>query len=256
MPARPRDPLLRGTKRKGESKEMNFPRTEKYDKEFLKKNMMGPNSIMILEELLGEVPLKPEMRVLDLGCGNGLTSIFLAKEYGVQVFALDLWISATDNYRRFQEAGVGESVIPIHADARKMPFADGYFDAVVSVDAYHYVGNNDTFFPEKVRPLLKNDGVAAVSFPGMKYEVKDNVPEEMKPFWPEEALEMWHSIEWWKPKFEDRLEHLKMWEMRCFDQAWNDWLETDNPYAVGDRAMIRTDNGRYMNLIGITGRVE
>ena len=106
---------------------MNFPRTEKYDKEFLKKNMMGPNSIMILEELLKEVPLKPEMRVLDLGCGNGLTSIFLAKEYGVQVFALDLWISATDNYGRFQEAGVGESVIPIHADARKMPFADGYF---------------------------------------------------------------------------------------------------------------------------------
>ena len=27
----------------------------------------------------------------------------------------------------------------------------------------------------------------------------------------------------------------------------------DNPYAVGDREMIRTDNGRYMNIIGITG---
>ena len=30
-----------------------------------------------------------------------------------------------------------------------MPFAEEFFDAVVSVDAYHYVGNNDTFFPEK-----------------------------------------------------------------------------------------------------------
>lgn len=128
---------------------MDFPRTEKYDKNFLKKNMMGPNSIMILEELLKDVPLKPEMRVLDLGCGNGLTSIFLAKEYGVQVFALDLWISATDNYRRFQETGVGQSVIPIHADAHDMPFADGFFDAVISVDAYHYVGNNDTFSRKK-----------------------------------------------------------------------------------------------------------
>ena len=132
---------------------MDFFRTEKYDKDFLKPNMMGPNSMMILEELLEKVPLKPGMRVLDLGCGNGLTSVFLAKEYGVQVFALDLWISATDNYRRFREAGVEQAVIPIHADALDMPFADEFFDAVISVDAYHYVGNNDTFFPWKCGTL-------------------------------------------------------------------------------------------------------
>lgn len=64
---------------------------------------------------------------------------------------------------------------------------------------------------------------------------------------------MWHSINWWRPKFENELNHLNMWEMGCFEQAWNDWLNTDNPYAVGDREMIRTDNGRYMNIIGITG---
>ena len=235
---------------------MDFPRTGKYDKDFLKKNMMGPNSMMILEELLEKAPLKPEMKVLDLGCGNGLTSIFLAKEYGVQVFALDLWISATDNFKRFQEAGVENMVIPIHADAHDMPFAEGFFDAVISVDAYHYVGNNNTFFPEKVRPLLKKNGIAAIAFPGMKYEVKENVPDEMKPYWEAEALEMWHSIGWWRTKFENELNHLNMWEMRCFEQAWNDWLNTDNPYAVEDRKMIYTDNGRYMNLIGITGYLE
>ena len=118
-----------------------FIRTKKYDKDFLNVNMMGPNSIMLLEELLADIPLNHRMRVLDLGCGNGLTSIFLAKEYGVQVFALDLWVSATDNYRRFQEAGVDHMVIPIHGDALNMPFANEFFDAVVSVDAYHYVGN-------------------------------------------------------------------------------------------------------------------
>ena len=36
------------------------------------------------------------MKVLDLGCGKGLTSLFLAKEANVNVFATDLWISATE----------------------------------------------------------------------------------------------------------------------------------------------------------------
>ena len=238
----------------GKADNMNFYKTEKYDKNFLKENMMGPNSMMILEELLNEVPLKSGMRVLDLGCGNGLTSVFLAKEYGVQVFALDLWISATDNYRRFLKNGVDDLIIPIHADAQDMPFAEEFFDAVVSVDAYHYVGNNDTFFPEKVRPLLKKDGIAAIAVPGMKYEVHENIPEEMKPYWEEEALAMWHSIEWWRPKFEKGLDNLRIWEMSCFSQAWKDWLGTDNPYAAEDREMLRADGGRYMNLIGIIGK--
>lgn len=32
-----------------------------------------------------------------------------------------------------------------------------------------------------------------------------------------------------------------------------DWLKTDNKYAIGDRVMIKTDNGKYMNLISIIG---
>ena len=227
---------------------------KQYSKKFVEKNMMGPNSLRILEELLEKVTLKSDMRVLDLGCGRGLTSIFLAKEYGVQVFAVDLWISATDNYQRFMEMGVGDLVIPIHADANELPFADEYFDAIVSVDAYHYVGNNDVFFAEKMRPLLKKDAIVALSFPGMSYEIKENIPEEMKKYWSDEALEMWHSIPWWQPKFAGELNEFRIWEMECFDKAWEDWFLTDNPYAAEDKAMLKADGGKYMNLIGLTGR--
>ena len=69
---------------------MNLHKINNYDKSFVQKNMMGPNSMMLLEELTEKLSLKPGMRVLDLGCGKGLTSIFLAKEFGLQVFALDL----------------------------------------------------------------------------------------------------------------------------------------------------------------------
>ena len=230
--------------------------TEKYSEDFLRKNMMGPNSMLILEELLEDVKLKKEMKILDLGCGMGLTSIFLAKEHEVTVYAVDLWISATDNYNRFKEMGVEKYTIPIRAEAHELPFADEYFDAIISVDSYHYFGNNDEYFEKNLRRFLKKDGFIAFAFPGMKYEVHDSIPDEMKNLWEPEALEMWHSIPWWKSKLEKSLSNMKIEEMKCFDKAWDDWLKTDNPYAIEDIEMIKTDAGRYMNIISVVGNLK
>jgi len=231
-------------------------RIKKYNKDFIDENMMGPNSILILEELLENVILKKGMRVLDLGCGRGLTSVFLAKEYEVTVYAVDLWISATDNYKRFKEMNVEGYTVPIHADAHELPFADEYFDAIISVDSYHYFGNNDEYFDKHLRRLLKPTGFIAFAFPGMKYEVHDNIPKEMESLWAPDALSTWHSIPWWKSKLEKSLDSLIIKEMDCFDKAWDDWLKTDNPHAIGDIEMIETDSGRYMNIISVTANVK
>lgn len=224
--------------------------------EFLHENMMGPNAWLIAEELTANLPLRKGMKVLDLGCGRGLTSVFLAEKFGVEVFALDLWTSATENYNRFQQAGVSHLTIPLQLDALQLPFTEDFFDAVISIDSYHYFGNNDTYFTRVLRSVLKKDAIVAIAFPGMKYELHQNIPEEMKTLWDDEALEMWHSIEWWKPKFEPYLKDFQIGEMECFDQAWQDWLSCDNPYAVEDRVMIATDNGRYMNLIKLSGMIK
>lgn len=235
---------------------MKYIKSAKYDKALVKENMMGPNSMKILEELMQDVPLKSGMRVLDLGCGNGLTSIFLANEYNVQVFAVDLWISATDNYLRFKKMGLDREIIPIHADATALPFPDQYFDAVISVGAYHYFGNNVTFFDAYLSRFLKQDAFVAIAVPGMQYDVHGQIPPHMKPYWPEEALAMWQTLDWWKQTFAKsysfKLSQIK--EMQCFDEAWKDWLETENEYAIEDRAMMQADNGRYMNLISIIGK--
>ena len=73
-------------------------------------------------------------RTLDLGCGYALTSLFIANETDAEhVYAFDLWVPATENYRRIQDNGLADKIIPIHGDAMDMPFAEEYFDAIVSV---------------------------------------------------------------------------------------------------------------------------
>ena len=64
-----------------------------FDRDFLRATMMGPNCVRFAEELTANIPLSPHMRVLDLGCGMGLSSIYLARTFGVRVFAADLWIN-------------------------------------------------------------------------------------------------------------------------------------------------------------------
>ncbi len=82
---------------------------KQYETIDLKPLMMGPNTLRMVKELTAKLNLRPGMRIMDLGCGQGITSLFLAEEYGVKVCAVDLWIPATENYRRFLQSGIGTS---------------------------------------------------------------------------------------------------------------------------------------------------
>src|SRR5881296_3221360 len=78
-------------------------------------------------------------------CGRAASSIFLHREFGVEVWGADLWFSASENLQRIRDAGVKDGVFPIHADARALPFATEFFDAVVSIDSYIYYGTDDLY---------------------------------------------------------------------------------------------------------------
>ncbi|WP_226990652.1 SAM-dependent methyltransferase [Methanosarcina acetivorans] len=154
-------------------------KSSQYDTAFVKENMMGPNSMKIIEEVAESLTLEKEMRVLDLGCGKGLTSIFLAKEYDATVFATDLWISATENYERIKSMGIEDKIIPIHAEAHDLLFAEEFFDVTISIDAYHYFGVEEDYLTKHLAPLVKRGRKIAVAVPGLKKEFENGVPEEL-----------------------------------------------------------------------------
>jgi len=178
-----------------------YPKTEKYDAAWIEKNWMGPNPLCLAEDLCGHLDLKPGMKVLDLGCGKGLTSIFLAKEYGVTVFATDLWISASDNMRRFEEAGASDKIIPIHAEAHDLPYAEGFFDAAVSIDSYHYFGASESYFVDVFSKLVRPGGLFGIVVPGLRREFEKGYPDTLEDLWFPE-LYTFHSKNWWRTLWE------------------------------------------------------
>jgi len=228
-------------------------KSSKYDTGFLKENMMGPNSMKILEELSESLKLEKGMRVLDLGCGRGLTSIFLAKEYDVTVFATDLWISATDNYERIRAMGLEDKIIPIHAEAHDLPFAHEYFDLAICVDAYHYFGVEENYLTDYLAPLVKKGGQIAVAVPGLKKEFTKGVPAELQPYWSDDMSLTLHSYDWWYNlwKICDSVSIQEFKELKCLEEAWQDWLSCDNDYARRDIGMMEAEAGNYFNLVSI-----
>ena len=91
-----------------------FPRASTYNPEWVIASVSGgANPLWITEWLVEALDFRPGMRVLDLGCGRAMSSIFLRREFGVQVWATDLWFSASENLQRIQDAGVEDGVFPI-----------------------------------------------------------------------------------------------------------------------------------------------
>jgi cyclopropane fatty-acyl-phospholipid synthase-like methyltransferase len=225
--------------------------------ELIKHNIMGPNPAKLLEELLNKFPLEPGQTIMDLGCGQGVTSIMLVKEYGLKVFAVDLWINATENWQRFRKEGLTqEQIVPIHEDAHTLPFADEFFDAVVSIDSYHYFGLDKTYLGKHLLPLVKHGGQLLLVVPGFHHDVHANIPPELLLNWSTEDLDTIHDADYWRGVISatDGIEIRSIEEMESNENCWEDWLATDNEYAIMDRIPMNAGAGKYMNFVAIALR--
>jgi SAM-dependent methyltransferase len=232
-----------------------FPRASAYHPEWVLAGVSSAANALWLAEWLSEaLDLRPGMRVLDLGCGRAMSSIFLRREFGVQIWATDLWFAAENNLQRVRDAGVDDGVFPIHADARSLPFASEFFDAIVSIDSFVYYGTDDLYLNYIAR-FLKPGGMLGIAGAGVMQEIDGPVPEHLQAWW-EPSMWCLHSAAWWRRHWErtgileidvaDTLDH--GW------QFWRDWQLVVAPHNTVEIQAVEADRGRYLGYVRVVGR--
>lgn len=233
---------------------MNLTASQKYSGYFTKEHMMGPNCLRLLDELFQRSPKKPEGLMLDLGCGNGITTMFAAKETPCTIIGADLWNSPTKNQRFFDSFQAEKPVLALQADASKgLPFGEESFDFIISVDAYHYFAAKDGFFEKHLFPHLRPGGVALIAIPGLKKDLPDGYPEVMLDWAGAEDCATFKSPAWWRDAMEKAspMEECSVWEMEAGNQAWQEWFRSGHEYALRDQEYWEKGVENYLTIIGI-----
>jgi cyclopropane fatty-acyl-phospholipid synthase-like methyltransferase len=232
-----------------------FPRSSKYNPEWVAASASGgANSLWLTEWLALALNLRPGLRVLDLGCGRASSSIFLHREFGVEVWAADLWFDPSENLQRIRDANASDGVFPLRVDARALPFAAEFFDVVVSIDSFVYYGTDDLYLGYLSR-FVKPGGRLAMAGAGVMQEVRGAVPDHLRDWW-EPHLWCLHSDLWWRQHWEK----MGLLDVELADrmpggwEAWLEWMRTIAPDNQKEIQALEKDRGIYLGYVRVVGR--
>jgi len=233
-----------------------FLRASRYHPDWVLSAVSGAaNPLWLTEWLSEEMDLRPGMRVLDLGCGRALSSVFLNREFGVQVWAVDLWFDPEENAERVRDVSADGDVFPSRADARALPFEEGFFDAIVSIDSFMYFGTDDLYLNYLAR-FVKPGGQIGIALAGFMEEIEEPVPEHLAEWWAADRPVSLHSPDWWRRHWE----RTGIVDVSVADalpegwRYWRDWLTLIAPGNTTEIQMLETDAGRYIGYVRAVAR--
>ena len=223
----------------------------------IRKHAMGPNPITLLDWNLQGVPIDRNSTILDLGSGKGITAAYLASVFDCEVFALDKWIRADDAFAAIAECSPTRWPVPLHGDARELPFPSNYFDLVIATDSFIYFGTDDLYIPY-IAQFLKPNGLLCFTVPGFNREADNDavLPDHLRPFWADECW-TWHTAAWWKRHIE-RAGKFDVLISASMQDSYNFWKENaekgPEQWREKDLKAIEADQGEYMGFVKIVAK--
>lgn len=149
-----------------------------------------------LKQIMDVLPVKPGMRILDLGTGSGYLAFPLAKTYPeAEITGLDI-VEAALQRNREQAEQEGLSNLQFSAyDGIKFPFEDNSFDMVISRYALHHFPVIEKTFDEIGR-ILKPTGALFLSDPAPNEEDTERFVDAYMQMKKDGHIKFYTSVEW------------------------------------------------------------
>lgn len=100
---------------------------------FVGLTVIHPGGFTATHELAESCKIDSNMKVVDIACGKGTTSVYLAKRYGCEVVGIDISEDLISQSNRLAKNERLEGQVSFHTgDALDLPFEDNEFDVAVS----------------------------------------------------------------------------------------------------------------------------
>lgn len=137
--------------------------------------------IDLIEELLRWANIQTANNILDVGCGIGGSSLYLASKFNARATGITLSpIQAHRATQRAQEAGLQHRSQFLVANAQDMPFTDGSFDFVWSLESGEHMPDKVKFMRECYRVLKPGGKFIMVTWCHRPTDHSPLTPDEQK----------------------------------------------------------------------------
>ena len=105
---------------------------------------------------------RQDLKIADIGCGTGASTLVLAQDLDARVVAVDFLPEFLDVLRtRAAQAGLADRIDTVNASMNKLPFDPDSLDAIWSEGAVYNIGFESGV--KMWRPFLRPGGILAVS---------------------------------------------------------------------------------------------
>jgi len=182
-------------------------------------DLLGPTSREITKNYLDSASVKNGSKVLDIGCGTGSQSIFIAIETGAEITSVDNHQPFLDKLtKRAKNSNVDHLISAECESMFNLPYPEGSFDCVWAEGSIYFIGLEkglNTF-----KNLLSNNGYLAFSHIAW---LDIDIPEEVKYYWQKQVADIASPEE-----YKSIIENCGFEVVSCHTLPKESWLEFYN----------------------------
>ncbi len=163
--------------------ECSFESCDMFDfmSDYVGRTILHPGGVKATQKLLESLKINKNTKVLEIACGKGLTSIYLAKKYDCQVVGIDILEKSIEKARfAAKSKGVSHLVSFHQGDAQKLQFSDNEFDIILAQAVLVLVQHKSKVIREATRVLKPGGLLGWIEFSWKKQPTNDFISTATK----------------------------------------------------------------------------